>query len=1116
MSATTQEVSQLIPGGEGGPYKFLDYFEEKDESTFAGRDRDIKEIVARIMVDRTVVLYGRSGLGKTSLVLAGLFPELRRRDLLPVYCRVLQNPRTDVEESLYEALGLAGPRHLLETLRERKVVLVLDQFEEFFVRFDKSPDARQAMVDLLKELLEDSKSSLRVLISLREDYLARLDELKEQVPEFFLTDYRLGQLTAFGARQAITRPLIQKGIHYEPKLVSQILEIISSEDFDSLLLQLICTAVASEACRCGRPGDLLAEDLKAVGGLDGILGRYLDAATKEIPDYLRLLTRTLLDALITSENTKRAVTFSLLQQWDAEAKLEELTGALEFLRRKRLVREERRGNSLWYELTHERLVNPILRWFELDRTFADFRFAREMVVNGSRSEMYRTRPEAFLPRETLDNLIGPFRDRLRLDTKQMEFLFWSAVYRRSDEAEFWAERLTPETCGSILMELLKRPDLAARAGAAHFAFLIPDAAAAEECLRLSLTDPVREVRQEAGQTLARIAGAPQISALKSALGRRRTRRRALEALACFPEGSKSFRLFGWYSRRLARRIARQRLFAASGHLRGRHMKAGALSGLISSIIWVFTFFPSIICLVAWNAGTAEYFPLLDPSIVSELGVIVGWGFPIVILVSVLLGVAVGRGTARVAVLDKPYAWWRAWLYLFLISGTVLAVLILLANRNGDGTELIILIRNAWAISFVVSVAAIFHIRFGSAGMLKFQASTIKRWVIGFLHSTTPFTICGTIGLIASVSVGDRGDWFGAGLFAGGLWSVVFYAWSTSFVESALPDAANLRDRLRLIGGRLSGPASVAAVAAAAIAYLLAFGPTSIPIFAENAKVDAAGITAEPHSLSLHRVPNAVFLKVELPRNAPRVYETSGLPDDVNVQFGNSDGHRYFYLPPGRWLGNVSHQNFKGGWVGKRINLSFRPVPALDGRIVPATDEYQGALLTLQKDTSKDPPEWIAEINGQILPIGGALLEIVPLVQPLEISAVTGNLTASGSGLRNYSAPRIPLIDSNPHVLSRPNYAPADTGKSLSASVAGGNVPFGLSDNSVPWQDEHASWAIPSDGGAVRVNLRLTFSMSGPTDPRKTTTPRYSKDEIVRLPSQLVIAVALRTIRPSDR
>src|SRR5262249_43686527 len=151
---------------------------------------------------------------------------------------------------------------------------------------------------------------------------------KEQVPEFFLTVYRLGQLTAFGARQAIVRPLIEKGIQYEPKLVSQILEIISAEDFDSLLLQLIFTAVAFEANRQGRPRELLTEDLKSVGGLDGILGRYLDGATKGIPENLRVLTRTLLDALITSENTKRAVTFPLLQQWDPEAQDAELTEVL--------------------------------------------------------------------------------------------------------------------------------------------------------------------------------------------------------------------------------------------------------------------------------------------------------------------------------------------------------------------------------------------------------------------------------------------------------------------------------------------------------------------------------------------------------------------------------------------------------------------------------------------------------------------------------------------------------------------------------------------------------------------------------------------------------------------
>jgi hypothetical protein len=417
-----------------------------------------------------------------------------------------------------------------------------------------------------------------------------------------------------------------------------------------------------------------------------------------------------------------------------------------------------------------------------------------------------------------------------------------------------------------------------------------------------------------------------------------------------------------------------------------------------------------------------------------------------IVISVLIGVTMGRGTARVAILEEPYAWWRAWLYLFLISGTALAIFLFFVS--GTDSDFYTLIGSSWAISFVVSVAAVLHIRFGSAGMLKTQSSTVKRWLMGFFHSTAPFTIACTIGLIASVSRGDTGQLFGVGLLAGALWSLVVYAWSTSLVESALQDAADLTDRLRLLGSRFSNPAAVAAVATLAISYLMVFGPNSIPIFAETAKVDASGITVEPHSLSLHLVPNVAFFKFELPLNSPRVYDTSGsLPDYIDLRIGNALLRGCFYLPSGKLLGNVSAHQFNGGWTGKRINLNFRAVPTLDGRTVPATDKYQYALVSLQKDTSKDSPEWIAQITGQLTPNGDSALEIVPLVQSTgyiePIFAMTGILKASGNGLRNMAAARIPLIESIQRPVSRLMRFPSpyvsngtdDTEQSLIASVS---------------------------------------------------------------------------------
>ena len=76
-------VAAVADRAASGPYRYLDYFQDNDSDrlSFAGRDDDIAEVAARASSDEPFVLYGRSGLGKTSLLLAGVFPLLRDRRL---------------------------------------------------------------------------------------------------------------------------------------------------------------------------------------------------------------------------------------------------------------------------------------------------------------------------------------------------------------------------------------------------------------------------------------------------------------------------------------------------------------------------------------------------------------------------------------------------------------------------------------------------------------------------------------------------------------------------------------------------------------------------------------------------------------------------------------------------------------------------------------------------------------------------------------------------------------------------------------------------------------------------------------------------------------------------
>src|SRR5262249_34972886 len=154
------------------------------------RERDIKEVVERLMTDRACVLYGRSGLGKTSLVLAGVFPELRSRGFLPVHARVLESPLSDACKAVADAAGLTTYECSEEFLLALgslsltpRIVLALDQFEEFFIRFGRRPDERKAFSLWLAAMTSSKDIDFRVLISLREEYLSRLDEFTSDLPE---------------------------------------------------------------------------------------------------------------------------------------------------------------------------------------------------------------------------------------------------------------------------------------------------------------------------------------------------------------------------------------------------------------------------------------------------------------------------------------------------------------------------------------------------------------------------------------------------------------------------------------------------------------------------------------------------------------------------------------------------------------------------------------------------------------------------------------------------------------------------------------------------------------------------------------------------------------------
>jgi WD40 repeat protein len=256
------------------PWPGLESFEEDAHAFFFGRDREIKLLRDHVLDSQVTVLYGRSGLGKTSLLQAGLFPSLRQRHLLPIYVRFDLKPgaapltqqlhhafrdwlMSDVpdallppdDESLWEYLH----RNDFELWSAQNYpltpVIVLDQFEELFTLGERVPDLVDAFRNELGDLAENRipadlatridndegvarrfnlrSRNYKLLISMREDFLPDLEGWCRLIPSLARSRVRLLHLRTSDALDAVHEPAAHM---MTPELARQVVGIIAGEN----------------------------------------------------------------------------------------------------------------------------------------------------------------------------------------------------------------------------------------------------------------------------------------------------------------------------------------------------------------------------------------------------------------------------------------------------------------------------------------------------------------------------------------------------------------------------------------------------------------------------------------------------------------------------------------------------------------------------------------------------------------------------------------------------------------------------------------------------------------------------------------------------------------------
>ncbi len=172
------------------PFKFLDAFEAEDRDSFFGREREVEELYALVLESELTLVFGTSGTGKTSIIQCGLANRFPSTNWHPIFVR----RGDDLNVALDRALRAQGrtpippdapTREALRSLYldiQRPLYLVLDQFEEIYVLGSEAEQER--FYTTVSEILA-GEVSCRIIISLREEYLAALTPFEAVVPRLF-------------------------------------------------------------------------------------------------------------------------------------------------------------------------------------------------------------------------------------------------------------------------------------------------------------------------------------------------------------------------------------------------------------------------------------------------------------------------------------------------------------------------------------------------------------------------------------------------------------------------------------------------------------------------------------------------------------------------------------------------------------------------------------------------------------------------------------------------------------------------------------------------------------------------------------------------------------------
>jgi tetratricopeptide (TPR) repeat protein len=389
------------------PWPGLSTFTEEQTAFFFGRDEEVRELLRRVERKSLTVLFGQSGLGKSSLLQAGLFPPLRAANFCPIYVRLDHSasapaPTEQIKSLVFQVTASVGTwtknnasitgetlweffhhrdDHLHDSAgRVVTPVLVFDQFEELFT-LGGAADAEtrrraSAFIAELADLVENrppaklearmeesateveafdfARADYRVLIALREDYLPHLESLKSSMPSLMQNRMRLTRMQAERALEAVMKPAA--GLVTED-VARQIVSFVAGNatldgtEVEPSLLNLVCRELNNQRRAQGEA--VISANLLA-GTRETILREFYERTMADQPAAVRHFVE---NELLTDSGYRENVALERARKYLVDAGQD--PASIDVLVNRRLLRIEERLDVRRVELTHDVLCSVV-------------------------------------------------------------------------------------------------------------------------------------------------------------------------------------------------------------------------------------------------------------------------------------------------------------------------------------------------------------------------------------------------------------------------------------------------------------------------------------------------------------------------------------------------------------------------------------------------------------------------------------------------------------------------------------------------------------------------------------------------------------------------------------